>query len=160
MANTDSHVTIHMAASLDGFIARKDGSVDWNETSDEFVGGETMDPGFVEAFLKTIDCYVMGLRTSAAEFQNRIAQLIRNRFAVVFAVSPPLIEAGLKFKQIVRDRIHRIPPKIRPGFAGNDNQNGAQKSGAIAESVGLQRTVRGSTHKPFMRSTDGCRRDT
>ena len=52
MANTDSHVTIHMVASLDGFIARKDGSVDWLETSDEFVGGDTMDPGFVEAFLK------------------------------------------------------------------------------------------------------------
>jgi len=63
MANTDSQLTIHMAASLDGFIARKNGSVDWLETSDEFVGGETMVPGFVEAFLKTIDCYVMGSRT-------------------------------------------------------------------------------------------------
>src|SRR5512145_751323 len=63
MANTDSRVTIHMAASLDGFIARKDGSVDWLETSDEFVGGEVMDAGFVEEFLKTIDCYVMGSRT-------------------------------------------------------------------------------------------------
>jgi dihydrofolate reductase len=63
MANNDSHVTIHMAASLDGFIARKDGRVDWLESSDEFVGGDTMDPGFVEAFLKTIDCYVMGSRT-------------------------------------------------------------------------------------------------
>src|SRR6476620_11876288 len=63
MANTDSRVTIHMAASLDGCIARKDGSVDWLETSDEFPGGETLDPGFVEAFLKTIDCYVMGSRT-------------------------------------------------------------------------------------------------
>jgi dihydrofolate reductase len=63
MANTDSRVTIHMAASLDGFIARKDGRVDWLETSDEFVGGDTMDPEFVEAFLKTIDCYVMGSRT-------------------------------------------------------------------------------------------------
>jgi dihydrofolate reductase len=52
-----------MAASLDGFIARKDGSVDWLETSDEFVGGDTMDPEFVEAFLETIDCYVMGSRT-------------------------------------------------------------------------------------------------
>jgi dihydrofolate reductase len=52
-----------MAASLDGFIARKDGSVDWLETSDEFADGDTMDPGFVEAFLKTIDCYVMGSRT-------------------------------------------------------------------------------------------------
>jgi len=63
MATADSRVTIHMAASLDGFIARKDGRVDWMETSDEFLAGETMDPGFVEAFLKTIDCYVMGSRT-------------------------------------------------------------------------------------------------
>src|SRR5215475_7074818 len=63
MAKTESRVTIHMAASLDGFIARKDGRVDWLETSDEFADGETMDPGFVEAFLETIDCYVMGSRT-------------------------------------------------------------------------------------------------
>jgi dihydrofolate reductase len=63
MANTDSQVTIHMVASLDGFIARKDGSIDWLETSDEFAGGDTMDPRFIEAFLKTIDCYVMGSRT-------------------------------------------------------------------------------------------------
>ena len=43
MANPDSHVTIHMVASLDGFIARRDWSVDWLETSDEFVGGEKLD---------------------------------------------------------------------------------------------------------------------
>jgi dihydrofolate reductase len=52
-----------MAASLDAFIARKDGRVDWLETSDEFPSGATMDPAFVEAFLKSIDCYVMGSRT-------------------------------------------------------------------------------------------------
>jgi len=63
MANPDSRVTIHMVASLDGFIARKDGNVDWLETSDEFAGGDTLDPGFAESFLKTIDCYVMGSRT-------------------------------------------------------------------------------------------------
>ena len=56
MADTDSRVTIHMAASLDGFIARKDGRVDWLETADEFAGGETMDPVFVESFLKSISC--------------------------------------------------------------------------------------------------------
>jgi dihydrofolate reductase len=33
------------------------------ETADEFEGGATMEPEFVEAFLKTIDCYVMGSRT-------------------------------------------------------------------------------------------------
>ena len=58
-----SRVTIHMAASLDGFIARTDGSTDWLETSDEFAGGEEMAPEFVAAFLKSIDCYVMGSRT-------------------------------------------------------------------------------------------------
>ena len=63
MANSESRVTIHMAASLDGFIARRDGRVDWMETADEFAAGESMDPAFVEEFLKTIDCYVMGSRT-------------------------------------------------------------------------------------------------
>lgn len=72
-AHNDSRVTIHMAASLDGFIARKDGSVDWLETADEFADGETMDPDFVAEFLKTIDCYVMGSRTyeTALGFEAR-----------------------------------------------------------------------------------------
>ena len=63
MTDSSSRVTIHMVASLDGFIARKDGSVDWLETSDEFEGGATLSPEFIEAFLQTIDCYVMGART-------------------------------------------------------------------------------------------------
>ncbi len=69
----DSRVTIHMAASLDGFIARADGSVDWLETNDEFPEGDSMDPAFVEAFLATIDCYVMGSRTyeTALGFEAR-----------------------------------------------------------------------------------------
>ncbi len=73
MATNDSRVTIHMAASLDGFIARKDGRVDWMETADEFAGGETLDAVTVEAFLKTIDCYVMGSRTYelALDFEAR-----------------------------------------------------------------------------------------
>src|ERR1700742_1887979 len=62
-ANPDSRVTIHMAASLDGFIARKDGRVDWMETADEFAEGESLDPEYIATFLKTIDCYVMGSRT-------------------------------------------------------------------------------------------------
>jgi dihydrofolate reductase len=63
MADTDSCVTIHMVASLDGFIARKDGRVDWLDVSDQFDGGDTLDPSHVEAFLASIDCYVMGSRT-------------------------------------------------------------------------------------------------
>jgi dihydrofolate reductase len=73
MANTNSRVTIHMAASLDGFIARKDGRVDWLETSDEFAGGESLAPELVEAVLETIDCYVMGSRTyeTALSFETK-----------------------------------------------------------------------------------------
>jgi len=73
MKDTESRVTIHMAASLDGFVARKEGSVDWMEISDEFAGGEILDSGLVEAFLKTIDCYVMGSRTyeTALVFESK-----------------------------------------------------------------------------------------
>ena len=73
MASSDSRLTIHMAASLDGFIARKDGRVDWLETADEFAAGATMEPAEVEAFLKTIDCYVMGSRTyeTALRFESQ-----------------------------------------------------------------------------------------
>ena len=73
MQNGPSRVTIHMAASLDGFIARRDGRVDWLETSDTYERGDTMTPEFVEAFLKTIDCYVMGSRTyeTALDFEAK-----------------------------------------------------------------------------------------
>jgi dihydrofolate reductase len=62
-----------MAASLDGFIARKDGRVDWMETSDDFESGETLDLEFVQEFLRTIDCYVMGSRTyeTALDFESK-----------------------------------------------------------------------------------------
>jgi dihydrofolate reductase len=62
-----------MAASLDGFIARKDGSVDWLETADRFEAGEVMAPESVTEFLRAIDCYVMGSRTyeTALHFESR-----------------------------------------------------------------------------------------
>lgn len=63
MAGTDSKVTIHMAASLDGFIARLDGGTDWMETPDTYEDGESLDAEYVASFLKSIDCYVMGSRT-------------------------------------------------------------------------------------------------
>ena len=50
-----------MVSSLDGFIANKDNSVSWFETSDYYEKGvNELDS---EEFLKTIDCYVMGSRT-------------------------------------------------------------------------------------------------
>lgn len=68
-----SLVTIHMVASLDGFVARKDGSVDWLETSDSYDAGDTMDAQTIQDFLETIDCYVMGSRTyeTALDFEAK-----------------------------------------------------------------------------------------
>jgi dihydrofolate reductase len=62
--NTSARVTIHMAASLDFFIAKKDGSVSWMETSDRYEKGvDDVTAEAAEEFLRGIDCYVMGSRT-------------------------------------------------------------------------------------------------
>lgn len=61
MSNPGFSITIHMVSSLDGIIAKRDNSVSWFETSSNYekgVAGQN-----VEAFLKAIDCYVMGSRT-------------------------------------------------------------------------------------------------
>jgi len=63
MAAAGSRVTIHMVASLDGFIARKDGSTDWLETEDSYAKGSELTAEEIADFLKTIDCYVMGSHT-------------------------------------------------------------------------------------------------
>jgi dihydrofolate reductase len=73
MEHGKPRLTIHMAASLDGFIARRDGGVDWLETSDTFEGGNTMTAETVAEFLRTIDCYVMGSKTydTALDFEAK-----------------------------------------------------------------------------------------
>ncbi|HTF31112.1 MAG TPA: dihydrofolate reductase family protein [Flavitalea sp.] len=61
MATDTFKVTIHMVSSLDGYIAKKDNSVSWFETSDIYEKGVSgQNP---EEFLNTIDCYIMGSRT-------------------------------------------------------------------------------------------------
>ena len=54
-------VTIHMVSSLDGIIAKKDNSISWFESADNYVNGVAEENA--EEFLKTIDCFVMGSRT-------------------------------------------------------------------------------------------------
>ncbi|MCW5910384.1 MAG: dihydrofolate reductase [Cyclobacteriaceae bacterium] len=56
-----------MVSSLDGFIAKKDNSVSWFDTSDNYDKGVTGQDS--EEFLKTIDCYVMGSRTYELAFE-------------------------------------------------------------------------------------------
>jgi len=118
MANTDSRVTIHMAASLDGFIARADGSVDWLETSDEFPGGKTMDPAFVAAFLETIDCYVMGSRTyeTAVNFEAKgFGWSYGDKPTFVLTRrQPPRIRDTIEFCS--GDLAHFVNSRLRPTF--------------------------------------------
>jgi dihydrofolate reductase len=63
MATDIFKITIHMVSSLDGYIAKKDNSVSWFETSDKYEKGVNVTEQDAKEFLKTIDCYVMGSRT-------------------------------------------------------------------------------------------------
>ena len=61
MTTDPSRVTLHMASSLDFFIARNDGSFSWLESSDSYEKGVAEEDA--GEFIKTIDCFVMGSRT-------------------------------------------------------------------------------------------------
>ena len=57
-------VTLHMVSSLDGFIAKKDNSVSWLEsTGSVYEAGVSISEEEARAFVKAIDCYVLGSRT-------------------------------------------------------------------------------------------------
>lgn len=52
-----------MVSSVDGYIAKKDNSIGWFETSDSYENGITLSAHDTAEFLKKIDCYIMGSRT-------------------------------------------------------------------------------------------------
>ncbi|NAS14087.1 dihydrofolate reductase [Flavobacteriaceae bacterium R33] len=52
-----------MVASLDGFIAKKDNSIDWMKSSDNYEKGITLTEEKIVEFINSIDCYVMGSKT-------------------------------------------------------------------------------------------------
>ena len=59
-----SRVTLYLVSSLDGFIARKDNSVSWLDVQGKvYEAGVSISQEEVAAFLKAIDCYVLGSRT-------------------------------------------------------------------------------------------------
>jgi len=61
---TRSRVTLHAVSSLDGFIARKDNSVSWLEADGSvYEAGVSISQEEIAAFIKSIDCYVLGSRT-------------------------------------------------------------------------------------------------
>jgi dihydrofolate reductase len=60
---TESRVTLHVVSSLDGFIARKDNTVSWLDAGSVYEAGVSISAEEVAAFVKAIDCYVLGSRT-------------------------------------------------------------------------------------------------
>jgi dihydrofolate reductase len=143
MGNADSRVTIHMAASLDGFIARKDGRVDWLETSDEFAAGESMDPAFVEAFLKTIDCYVMGSRTyeTALNFEAKGLGWLYGDKPVFVLATRKLPKSRETVEFYSGDLTHFVNGRLRPAFRSIWFVGGGSVSGECLR-LGLADEVR------------------
>ena len=60
---TASKVTLHVVASLDGFIARKDNSISWLDGNGTYDAGVSISQEEIADFIKSIDCYVLGSRT-------------------------------------------------------------------------------------------------
>ncbi len=57
-------MTLHVVASLDGFIARKDNSVSWLDAPGSvYEAGVSVSEEEIAAFVKAIDCYVLGSHT-------------------------------------------------------------------------------------------------
>ena len=52
-----------MVSSLDGFIAKKDNTVSWLENTGVYEAGVSISEEEAAAFVKSIDCYVLGSRT-------------------------------------------------------------------------------------------------
>lgn len=59
-----SRVTLHMVSSLDGFIAKRDNTVNWLEAAEGvYKAGVSVSTDEAAAFVKTIDCYILGSHT-------------------------------------------------------------------------------------------------
>ncbi len=63
MKEDNFKITIHMVASLDGFVAKHDDDTSWLQSTDTYENGITLTNEYIEEFLKSIDCYVMGSKT-------------------------------------------------------------------------------------------------
>jgi dihydrofolate reductase len=61
---TGARVTLHVVSSLDGYIAKKDNTVSWLESAGSvYDRGVSVSAEEAAAFVKAIDCYVLGSRT-------------------------------------------------------------------------------------------------
>jgi len=62
MSTKRSTITLHVVVSLDGFIANKDNTVSWMDSSGDVYEAGVSDDGAEEG-IEAIDCFVLGSRT-------------------------------------------------------------------------------------------------
>jgi dihydrofolate reductase len=143
MARKESRVTIHMVASLDGFIARRDGSADWLETTDTFEEGKSMDPEFVKEFLATIDCYVMGSRTyeTALGFEAKGLGWAYGDTPTIVLTSRALPSTRSSIEFYSGDLAQLVNARLRPAFRNIWFVGGGAVSGTCLR-LGLADEVR------------------
>jgi len=108
-------ISIHMVSSLDGYIAKTDNSMGWFETADHYeqgVGGQD-----VAAFLKTIDCYVMGARTYelALELSKAYGWVYGDTPAIVLSHQPLPVERPTV--EIFNGSLHQlVEERLKPRY--------------------------------------------
>ena len=71
-----STVTLHVVSSLDGFIAKKDNSISWMDSSDVYERGVTDDGAEV---IQSIDCYVLVLAPTSTRCNSAGPMAIHRR---------------------------------------------------------------------------------
>jgi dihydrofolate reductase len=143
MERTESRVTIHMVASLDGFVARKDGSVDWLESTDTFDDGKDMDPELARQFLARISCYVMGSRTyqTALEFEAKGFGWAYGETPTIVLTSRVLPNTRSCVIFYSGDLTQLVNERLRPSFQSIWVVGGASVAGACLR-LGLADEVR------------------
>lgn len=60
---TAAKVTLHVVASLDGYIAKADNDISWLNVESVYEPGVTISPEEAASFVQSIDCYILGSRT-------------------------------------------------------------------------------------------------
>lgn len=118
MTPVPGRVTVHMVASLDGFIARKDGRVDFLETADTYDAGAVLDAAAMNDVLGTIDCYVMGARTweTAVRFESSGAGWAYGATPVFVASHRDLPTAGHSVEFWSGDLAKLVNEQLKPRF--------------------------------------------
>lgn len=112
---TGSKVTLHVVSSLDGFIARKDNSVSWLDAhGGVYEAGVSISEEEAAAFVKAIDCYVLGSRTYEHALELGWPYGDTPTVVVTGREFPPAKESVEFYSGDLETLVHvKLPPRFR-----------------------------------------------